>query len=147
MRFTSEPAVEELAFRTLDARLRRKRRRGGTQPSREDLRKVGDLVAEGTLVDANLAFRDLVYRFVRFLYAGKWDNSGKLGRNCTRFEREGQCRGIGESSRRLMRLIENPSNSHKRLKTAPDRVRDTQDFLARAKDDGRRHESRSLRSV
>ena len=38
--------------------------------------------------------------------------------------REGRCRGIGDSSRRLMRLIENPSNSPERLKTAPNRVRD-----------------------
>ena len=115
--------ITELRY-SEDVVSRRKRRRGGTQPSRGDVRKVGDLVAEGTLVDANLAFRDLVYRFVRFLYAGKWDNSGKLGRNCTRFEREGQSHGIGESSRRLMRLVENPSNSPERLKTAPNRVRD-----------------------
>ena len=115
--------ITELRY-SEDVVSRRKRRRGGTQPSREDVRKIGNLVAEGTLVDANLAFRDLVYRFVRFLYAGKWDNSGKLGRNCTRFEREGRSRGIGESSRKLMRLIENPSNSPERLKTAPNRVRD-----------------------
>ena len=115
--------ITELRY-SEDVVSRRKRRRGGTQPSREEVREVGDLAAEGPLVDANLAFRDLVYRFVRFLYAGKWDNSGKLGRNCTRFEREGQSRGIGESSRRLMRLVENPSNSPERLKTAPNRVHD-----------------------
>ena len=115
--------ITELRY-SEDVVSRRRRRRGGTQPSCEDVQKVRDLVAEGTLIEANLAFRTLVYRFVGFLYAGKWDNSGKLGRNCTRFEREGQSRGVGESSSRLIRLIENPSDSHKRLNTAPHRVRD-----------------------
>ena len=111
------------ALRLSDKVISRRMRRA-IQPSSSDLRKVRDTIATGTLLEANIAFRALVYGFSWYLYVGKWDNSGKLGRNCTRFETEARDRGIEESARRLMRLVENPSDSHRRLRKAPHRVRD-----------------------
>ena len=94
------------------------------QPSLADLETVRRKIIDGTTTEGNLAFRNLVGGLVWSLFSVRWDDSGKLGRNCTRFEVEAARRGLGEPARKLIRLVESPADSPARLRLAPNRVVD-----------------------
>jgi predicted nucleotidyltransferase len=94
------------------------------RPHSDDLNKVEEVVGKSDIFEANLAVRNLVYGYAGFLYTGLWGDSGKLGRNCTRFERIAELKGVGDLCRKMMRLIEDPARSAERLASAPYRVHD-----------------------
>ncbi len=121
----AQPLLERMTHvRFASEELHRRRLDRWGLPSQAAIEQAHDTMLKGNLPDANIAFRKLVGGFVGHLFAGQWDDSGKLGRNCTRFERMACERNVGDAGRRLMRLVEDPARSPIRLRRAPHRVLD-----------------------
>jgi hypothetical protein len=121
----SEALLEKITrVRYGSEELRQRRLARWALPTPEEITEARITILEGNLPEANRALRTLVGGYVGHLFGGQWDDSGKLGRNCTRFERAADERKVGDVCRRLMRLCEDPARSSLRLKRAPHRVLD-----------------------
>lgn len=80
------------------------RRRRRPLPSSDCLSRAWPMVESGTELEANLAVRAVFASFILYVQTTHWGDSGKLGRNCTRFERLAEQHGEGSFGRRLMAL-------------------------------------------